>query len=56
MLPAEKREKALELAETFLWNMGAETTIQEILNYMSADDALECVEYISRQWGLKGEA
>ena len=52
MLPMEKREKALELAEILVLNIGMEKTLQEILNCFEASEALENMEEIVRQWEL----
>ena len=52
MLPMEKREKALELAEILVVNIGMEKTLQEILNCFEASEALENMQEIVRQWEL----
>ena len=52
MLPMEKRDKALELAEILVVNIGMERTLQEILNCFEASEALDNMKEIIRQLEL----
>lgn len=53
MTPTNKRNLAIEKIERLVEYLGHDTVKRELLNWMTADDALQCLENIERLWEVE---